>query len=215
MDYEVHRPHHRSLMRRGVTSLGTAVLGLLIGVGALSAQPVASVFVRPGERVRVTTLVPTREGAPRAGSARVGLLQQQFRDSVTIDFTNGVRETLALDQLTRLEVSDGRTNYLARGMGVGFVTGALVGVAVGITASGHGNDGIPPVVVASVLGVVGGLAGTVVGGALGALGQRERWTRVRVENPLRRVTIVPLLTPAGATPMRDGGQLGVQMGVRF
>jgi hypothetical protein len=50
---------------------------------------------------------------------------------------------------------------------------------------------------------------------LGALGQRERWTRVRVENPLRRVTIAPLLTPAGANAMRDGQQVGVQMGVRF
>ncbi|MCO4098137.1 MAG: hypothetical protein HEQ38_01830 [Gemmatimonas sp.] len=195
--------------------LGTAVLGLLLGVSTLSAQPVASVFVRPGERVRVITRTPTREGAPRMGPSRVGLLQQQSRDSLTIDFANGDRETLALDQLARLEVSDGRTSYLAHGMGYGFVAGALVGAAVGMSASDVGNDIIPPVAVVAVTGVVGGLAGTVVGGVLGALGQRERWTKVRAENPLRRVTVAPHLAPAGAAPTRSGVQAGVQLGMRF
>ena len=180
------RPHHPSPIRRGVVRLGIALTGLLLSVSALSAQSVTSIFVRPGERVRVTT----REHTPM-GATRVGVLHEARRDSVTVDFTSGGRETLPLDRLARLEVSDGRGSYAARGMGYGALTGALAGAAIGLARADGGDEYFPPAAVAAVTGVVGALAGAVAGGVLGAMGRRERWTPVLLEQPLRRVTVMP------------------------
>lgn len=67
------------------------------------------------------------------------------------------------------------------------------------------------VAVASVMSIADGLLGTVTGGLIGAAQRREHWTPVRLEQPLRRVTVAPYLVPVRAGPFRTG----VQVGVRF
>jgi hypothetical protein len=92
---------HPSPIRRGVVRLGFALTGLLLGASARSAQPLTSIFVRPGERVRVTT----REHTPM-DTTRVGVLYEARRDSVTVVFRRGGRGTLPLDGLARAKGGD-------------------------------------------------------------------------------------------------------------
>lgn len=198
-----------SPLRVGVAVYGAVVAALMLGGRTLVAQPMASIFVGHGDRVRFTT----RDGASR-GARRVGVLQQVFRDSVTVDWPDGVRETLPLGRLARLEVSDGSGSFVVHGMGYGFVAGAVAGAAYGL-AQGDGGEYFPPVAVAAVMSVAGGLVGTAAGGLVGALGRRERWTRVRLEQPLRRVTISPYTLPYTSPRGRGTVPTGLMVGVRF
>jgi hypothetical protein len=77
------------------------VVALVPNVAALPAQPMADVFVRPGDRIRVTT-----EENASVGARRVGVLQRVHRDSATVHWPGGARETLSLQRLSTLEVSD-------------------------------------------------------------------------------------------------------------
>lgn len=192
----------RALAMRGVLS----GCGLLLGATVLPAQPLASAFVRPGDRVRVTTYQMAS-----SGERHVGVLQQVFRDSVTVDWASGARETIPLHRLSRLEVSDGRGNVVRPGMAYGFIGGAIVGAVYGGRTANDGGEYFPPAAVVTVSTVVGALAGTVAGGLLGAVGRRERWTRVRLEEPLRRVTVTPHVLPTG----RGISRAGVHVIARF
>lgn len=178
--------------------------GLLLGAGTLPAQSLAGAFVRPGDRVRVTTYQMAS-----SGERQVGVLQQMFRDSVTVDWASGARETFPLHRVRRLDVSEGRGSFVGLGMVGGFLGGAVTGAVVG-TASWDGTDSYRGLAVAAS-SVVGALVGTVAGGLIGAVGRRERWARVQLEYPLRRVSVMPQLTPTheGRT------QLGAHVVVRF
>jgi hypothetical protein len=131
--------------RAGSARFAAALAALLLSGSDLSAQPMAGIFVSPGDRVRMTT----RDRA-LTGGRRVGALRLLCRDRVAVDWTGGTRETLPLDRLAGLEVSDGSGGFVAHGTGCGV------------------------------------LAGAVVGGLVGAIGRRERWTSVRLEPPRRR-----------------------------
>jgi len=182
------------------------LLALLLCSTALPAQPLASAFVRLGDRVRVTTSATTS-----AGARRVGVVQRVTNDSITLDWTAGARETLPLHRVSRLEVSDGRGSFVGRGMGVGLLGGGAVGAVYGgVIASGGGDDVSPALVVAATT-ITGGLVGSAIGGLVGAVGRRERWTRVRLEQPLRGVSITPQAGPTHAGHAR----IGMHVGIRF
>jgi hypothetical protein len=194
------KPRFRAYATRGILSW----CALLLSAGPLSAQRLASAFVRPGDRVRVTTYQMAS-----AGERHVGVLHQVFGDSVTVDWTSGVRETLPLHRVSRLEVSDGRGSLIGPGMVAGFLGGAVIGGVAG-AASSEVSDPFRGLGVAAST-VVGALVGTVSGGLVGAVSRRERWTRVRLDQPLRRVTITPHVLPIGGGTSR----VGVQLDIRF
>ncbi len=179
---------------------------LLPCAGTLPAQPLADAFVRSGDRVRVTTYQMASSGA-----RHVGVLQRVLRDSVTVEWASGTLETIPLHRVSRLEVSDGRGNAVRPGMAYGFIGGAIVGALYGGRTANDGGEYFPPAAVVTVSTVVGALAGTVAGGLLGAVGRRERWTRVRLEQPLRRVTVTPHVLPTG----RGTSRAGVHVIARF
>jgi hypothetical protein len=185
---------------------GAAVIAIVPAVAVLPAQPMADVFVRPGDRIRVTI---GENASIRA--RRVGVLQRVHRDSVTVHWPGGARETLPLQRLSGLEVSDGTGNLLKQGMTYGFLAGVAGGAVYGIARADEGGEYVPPVAMVSVMSIAGGLLGTVTGGLIGAAQRRERWTPVRLEQPLRRVTVAPYLVPVRAGPSRTG----VHVGVRF
>lgn len=180
--------------------------GLLLGATVLPAQPLASAFVRPGDRVRVTTYQMAS-----SGERQVGVLQQAFRDSVTVDWASGARETIPLHRLSRLEVSDGRGSAVRPGMAYGFIGGALVGAVYGGSTANDGGEYFPPAAVVTVSTVIGALAGTAAGGLLGTVVRRELWTRVPLEYPLRRLSVMPQLIPTHA----GRSHLGLHLGVGF
>jgi len=187
------KPRFRAYATRGILFW----CALLLGAGPLSAQRMASAFVRAGDRVRVTTYQMAS-----SGERQVGVLQRVLRDSVTVDWASGVRETLPLHRVSRLEVSDGRGSFIGLGMVAGFLGGAVVGGVAGAASSDAGDSYRGLAVAAS--SVVGALVGTVSGGLVGAVGRRERWTRVRLEQPLRRVTMTPHVLPIGGGTSRVG-----------
>jgi hypothetical protein len=181
-----------------------ASAGLLVAP-ALPAQPLPGAFVRPGDRVRVTT----HDGAA-PGGRRIGVFEGVARDSLTVTWDAGARSTLPLDVVRRLDVSDGRGSFIGLGMGVGFLGGAVVGAIRGASEADGGGEYVGPGLTTAFWSVAGGLIGAVGGGLIGAVGRREHWSRVRLDPPLRRVSLTPMVTPQPAGPMRFGFHVGLR-----
>ncbi len=177
------------------------VLILLISTTTLHAQQTPFGFVRPGDRVRVRLW---DAGEHAAAITRTGVLATSRADSISVHWENGERTTLALSRIARFEVSDGQQRFVARGMGYGFLGGALAGAVIGSREEGSDYVGTPTVTAISA--VAGGFAGAIIGGAAGALVRQERWSPVRKELPLRRMRLVPSL---------DGRSVGLLGHVRF
>lgn len=125
----------RTRWRSPCVLFGTAAVALLLGAGALSAQPIASAFVRPGDRVRVTTYEMAM-----AGERHSGTLQRVARDSITVDWSSGVRETVPLHRVRRLEVSDGRGSFVAQGTGFGLLGGVVGGAVYGLASTDRSDE---------------------------------------------------------------------------
>ena len=93
----------------------------------------------------------------------------------------GSSETGALDwdQISRMEASAGRHRHVGRGLGFGFVTGTLSGIALGATGQ-HGEQRT-----LNELGgaIAGALFGTIIGGAAGFSWRTEKWIRVYLPQP--------------------------------
>lgn len=101
---------------------GAALIAIVSNVAVLPAQPMADVFVRPGDRIRVTT-----EENASVGARRVGVMQRVHRDSATVHWPGGARETLSLQRLSALDVSDGTGTRLKQGMAYGLLAGVAGG----------------------------------------------------------------------------------------
>ena len=119
--------------------------------------------LRPGQRVRVT--------APVLRMNKIVGSFQEFR-SDTLVLADSVL-ICALSDVTRLEVSHGRQAQWLKGVGIGFVLGAVTGVTGGVIYCSvsdecHG-DPFSPVAILAIFAGVSGATGLVVGGTVGGL----------------------------------------------
>ncbi len=164
--------------------LGLA-LSALFGRGAIAQAPGGGPALQIGARVRVSSSAPGF-----AGPGRVANLLAQHGDTLSL-LPEGTQDSvaLALGSITQLEVSAGRGSHVGQGIGLGFLTGALAGVAIGAltyTPSSCSSSGLfCPVDLgsgasAAAGGVLGGLLGMFVGAIIGAARQTENWERVTV-----------------------------------
>ncbi len=179
----------------GTIILGTAV-AVLVGFDAdlLPAQ-VEVGDLTPGVMVRV------RPDLPRSGFWIPGRLLSATTDSIHLETTNRVMDTLhfAIADLKRLEVSLGRHRRAGRGAAVGGITGTTIGLMAGLVVASRDDDFIGDAGAADVVLVTAivGAFGAGVGALIGWATQTERWRAVP------RATLV-----AGVAPGAKVWQLG-------
>ena len=169
-------------MRSSVAVILLAFVQVSIG----EAQ--ARVLPDVGARVRVTSAQ-----IPRGRT--VGILGRITRDTVVV-----TGHAVSLASISRFELSAGRKSKWLTGMGTGFLGGAALGALSGVIACRRTEI---PGYCALVLGGIGGGAGLVVGGILGASMQGDRWREV----PLSAFRMAPILGPRGT--------LGIAVSVSF
>jgi hypothetical protein len=171
--------------------LALVALTLFAPLDTLHAQSPSDSALRVGTRVRVSTLQPDSA----IGSRRVvGVIRSLAGDSLTVAWENGLRSTIARSRISRLEVSTGPEPYVLRGMGLGFLAGGAIGGVIGAASyepSTFLDFGIGLHIAAGA--IIGGGAGTVLGGIVGAAGRREGWTPIVLGGAAQRVSIAPLL----------------------
>jgi hypothetical protein len=149
---------------------------LMLPVAGVAAQ---SLDLAPGERVRVT--------APGAGLDRqVMTVVSVGGDSVALTSRSGSR-TIALSDVTALDVSTGKRGHMLRDGAIGLGIGALLGGVLVKSASddcpGGGEYGVcgAPVLEAEATAwgaMVFGGVGLLAGAAIGAFWDRsDRWER--------------------------------------
>ncbi len=167
---------------RTVTSLTVGLL--LVSVTSLSAQEPPP--IEAGSRIRVT--------APSTGVDKlVGICLSTSGDSLRMQADEQASPmTISLADVTRLEVSQGRKSNTLRGLGIGFLVGAVAG---GLLATQVDvEEGLDPGPEELILygAVVGGAAFGAIGAGIGALSKSERWRWKEVPLDHLRVSIVPL-----------------------
>jgi hypothetical protein len=163
---------------------------LLLPVYAIQAQ----VLPDSGARVRITN-----SSFPRVKT--VGTLERVTPDTIVVAGQLIIRSTIG-----RVEVSEGRRSQWRRGLLMGGLVGAGVGaLSTAVLFAGidwsDGNGGVETGV--AIMAAVGSGAGLLVGAAIGALIQGDRWRKV----PLDRVTLAPMV--------RRDGVLGLSIGLAF
>lgn len=157
-------------------------------------RPVAAAHA--GERVRI---------AASPGRWTTGVVRTAGADSLIFATTAG-EAVLHLHDGTapRIQVSRGRATRARRGMRIGLVTGAAVGIGAGLLFEaevcdyscpfGGRGDG------AAILGATAALAGIGIGAIIGAASHHERWAELVPAQPS-----VTLTAPGG----------GVGLGLRW
>lgn len=157
-------------------------LSAFVGNPAACQTPATQAALVIGTRVRVSSSAPWFS-EPRSVASVLG----QRGDTLSVQ-PEGTQDSvpLPLGSITQLEVSAGRSSHVGKGMGFGFLTGALAGVAIGAVTyrapSCPSNSfciDLGPGPAAAAGGLVGGLLGAVVGGFVGAR-ETENWAPVAV-----------------------------------
>ncbi len=169
----------------------TILVAILAFVPLVSATD--QVPVRPGERVRVTGhffCQPFNSNCVRGLPQRyVGTFVTWEADTLVVQSN---RDTLAVpvDFVTRLDVSRGRKTNTAKGAGIGFLLGGLVGAVIvyasyeecvpqGLFSCIGPNYG--PGTYALMGGVIGGFGGLVAGALIGSAIKTDRWQEVPLD----------------------------------
>ena len=153
--------------------------------------------VKVGDRVRVT--------APHEDIFRdIGTLARIDADTLVV----GAR-AIAVEWVTRLEVSRGQKSRVGRGAVVGGLIGGAIGLGLAIAwvandcefadTSGCGSE----VGIIAAGAAIVGLPGAGIGAAIGAVQRTDRWEEV----PLDRLRV-------SFAPQRDG-RFGLGLSVRF
>ena len=180
--------------RRAVIAFTLFAVTSISGGARLGAQSTAPVTV--GERVRITT--PSQRG----GSRYVGSVVGVQGDSVLLQMRDlAAPRSVAISDITALDVSLGERGNTGRGLLYGSVIGAGLGGALAAAtykkpdcagATWFCGDAAPHRTATAVAGgIVGALAGVVVGGLWGATHPSERWVR-RSLGSGTRVGIAPV-----------------------
>ena len=172
---------------------------ILIALFATTSSPLAAqeVPVEPGARVRV-------KAPPQQPDWVDGTVVGWESESLVLQPEEpGTPLTLARDQITELDVYDGRKGHALLGAGIGF------GVGVGWTVALLSNESIcnPEETCdagdwAKGIAIFGG-AGAGLGALVGLLIKTDRWEAV----PLERIRL-------SLTPVRDG-RLAIMASVRL
>jgi hypothetical protein len=145
--------------------------------------------VAPGKRIRVT---------PVRGSRFMAVVRSLSPESLVVAGPEAAAERrLALANLSRLEVSAGRSHAPWRGAAFGALGGAVVGALLGLTGDSVIFETCRRGCKVGFASVVGGIGGVFLGGALGAAIGRERWRPA-----------------AGFTPAALGGPARLGPGIR-
>jgi len=102
-------------------------LSALVGNAADCQTPATEPPLVIGTRVRVSSSAPWFS-EPRSVARVIG----QRGDTLSVQ-PEGTQDSVALplESITQLEVSAARSSHVGKGMGFGFLTGALAGVAIG------------------------------------------------------------------------------------
>lgn len=163
---------------------------------AAAQTPATEAPLQIGARVRVSSSAPGFSGPPRVASVLA-----QHGDTLSFR-PEGTQDSIALPLrlITRLEVSTSRSSHGRQGMGLGLLSGALIGAVVGAATytpcssteflgclfapMSRGDQ-------AKWSGFAGALIGTFVGGVIGSNRQTENWERVAVTAPKVSVRIAP------------------------
>lgn len=186
-----HNTTRRPVCRTRCVGILLFALALSAPLGVTSAQLPGDSLLRVGMRVRVATVNPDSAiGTRRA----IGVLHTHIGDSMTVAWENGLRSTLTPAEISRMDTSLGPQPYALRGMALGFLSGAVAGGIIGALTyepTDFLDSGIGVNIAAGA--VVLGVAGTVVGGIVGAAGRREGWSPVPLDRGAPRVSVSPLL----------------------
>jgi hypothetical protein len=146
-------------------------LGILVAVLVFSSPVAAQMAgLGAGARVRVTS--------PRDDLKKhVGTVMEVRGDSVVVAGRNGSR-TVALDNVTALDVSTGTRTQIVRSGLIGFGAGALLGGILGAAAYEEPDFFFGSATEAGAFsGLMFGSIGLVAGGVVGALQRTDRWER--------------------------------------
>jgi hypothetical protein len=166
-------------MRVRVRRIRTLICGaVLLPLSTAAAQPLDTVALRVGQRVRVTG---APEYQPLSFTARVARLPG---DSLWFRADDGQTVfALSRERIARLEVSLGKPRYRRR-TAIGAVSGAVVAAGVTTLAArvfgGQRGLEVAPVLIALVV-----LPGTYAGAVIGVAGLKEEWAPARVSEPPR------------------------------
>jgi hypothetical protein len=171
-----------------------ALIGLasLLAVSAVQGQSVATV----GERVRITT--PSQRGSYRY----VGRVSDVTRDSLTVQSPDVGTRSVAIADITMLEVSRGVRGNGRRGMLYGSVIGLGLGAVVGAATYKKPDCNTTflcpagPAIDITAGALVGGVVGLAVGGLWGASHPSDRWSR-------------RMLNDVGLAPLAHGRGLAI------
>jgi hypothetical protein len=183
-----------------------AVLALIAtrGVAAQEATSEAPF----GVRVRVSVL---------GAAPRVGTLVGQTNDALVVGWSNGTRDTVAMRDVSRLDVSRGSRRHLMFGAVAGAAVGTIGGLLKKMSAddaagrtrdqnyktcvTGGGCDALD--------GSIGeddnrklipiGIALGTAAGALVGLIATEQWRPAAMEHGTLRVGVAPMVTPRGVS----------------
>ena len=171
--------------KRAVKGSGPTIALVLICIfGAAPTEMAAqeSLPVEPGVRVRVTA----PDCSLRGQAATFRALRV---DTLVLETTE-----CPLSSVTRLDVSRGERSQWARGLGVGFLGGALIGAVYGGTHAGTDAWDLPTEDAVGLGAAFFGVGGGLVGGIAGYFIKADRWEEV----PLERLSV-------SLAPQRDDG----------
>ena len=153
-------------------------------LGILVTLPLA---LRGQDTVAVSSSARARVYVAPSGIARVGVVERIAPDTLFLRPCRGCdAEGISREAVQHVDISIGRVDYSLRGMGIGLLAGAAVGAAlIGSECHNTGGDHLWAGCGFARVGggLIGGVAGLAVGGAIGRWWWREQWRPARLVWP--------------------------------
>jgi hypothetical protein len=185
----------------------SAALLVLIATRGVAAQEVTSTVLPQGVRVRVSVLNAT---------PRVGTLVGQTNDALVVGWSNGTRDTVAIHDVSRLDISGGSRRHLMFGAVAGAALGTIGGLLKKMSAddaagrtrdqnymtcvTGGGCDALNGSIGEDdnkKLIPIGIAIGTAAGALAGLVVATEQWRPAAIQHGTLRVGVAPMVTPRG------------------
>lgn len=174
------------------TLTALVLAGAALSVSSLPALGQSSTTIAEGSRVRITA---SSLNLTRA----VGTILEATAEGFVVQFESPrLLGTVEHDQIEALDVSTGGERHVLRALGIGFLIGAGGGAVAGF-ASGDSGGGfmVFTPMEAAAMGAVGlGLAGAVVGLAVGIAKKHDVWSPGVSPLPAK-VVLAPMLGADG------------------